>query len=181
MIDLKTAGSCLGPPPSSVYEPYANAVAARPNQATVPDGATFDNHLSASAPVSQPATPVANSARTVNVEVTYETFRLASSYYPGSTETKQLAPPFKVIASERDQRQCMPQPLPGDTRGLHEAIGAVQAVIEVASLSTSSVALYWRVEPGERPAPEEVREAAHWLEMLADALETDAVCKQRPH
>ncbi|MHC2412879.1 hypothetical protein ACVJGC_005470 [Bradyrhizobium diazoefficiens] len=45
-------------------------------------------------------------------------------------------------------------------------------MIDVASsTTTAAVAAYWRTRPAEHPTPEQVREAAQWLDMLADALE----------
>lgn len=94
---------------------------------------------------------------------------------------------FRGLALDR-LKSVMAQPVSVDPRYIYrpEDVAAAGFVyesvgIEASSLSTSSVALYWRVEPGKRPAPGEVRDAAHWLEMLADALETEIVSKQQPY
>ncbi|OSI77933.1 hypothetical protein BSZ21_02695 [Bradyrhizobium canariense] len=136
------------------------------------------SHLSMLAPVSQPAKPVVSPARTVTVHVTKEIVRLNAPYQVVTPEPKPLAAPLKLVTSKRE---CMTQPIAGETPRPIEAIGAVQALIEASSLSTETVALYWPFERGERPAPDRIREAAHWLELLADAVEAEALRKPQHH
>jgi len=54
-----------------------------------------------------------------------------------------------------------------ETSVLHEAVAAVQGVIAASSLSTDTVARFWSDD--DRPSPDQIREAAAWLEALADA------------
>lgn len=139
------------------------------------------DHLRMSGPVSQPATPVASPAKTLAVDVTYQTRRIVSPYTVLAPETKPSNAPLKLLTSERDQRECMRPPRPGETQGPHGAVAAVQAVVEVSSLSPSTVALHWSFERGEQPTPDKIREAAHWLELLADALEAETLRKPQHH
>jgi hypothetical protein len=59
---------------------------------------------------------------------------------------------------------------PPIVEGLPEAIIAIEGVIKASVLATDVVASYWQA--GDRPSPDQVREAAQWLEALAVALET---------
>ena len=69
---------------------------------------------------------------------------------------------------------------PFDTTPLHEAIAAVEGVIAASSLSTGTVALLWSGAV-DQPTPDQVREAAAWLETLADAMEQDQRPERQSH
>ncbi|MEY9754624.1 hypothetical protein ABIE73_002019 [Bradyrhizobium yuanmingense] len=138
-------------------------------------------HLSIRAPVSQPAKPLPSPARTINVQVTHETLRLASPYYRGTSEVKRLPAPFRLVTNETHEQEYMTPAKALQTHRPDEAIGAVQAVIEASSLPTRDIALYWQMKRGEPPSSEQLRKAAQWLDLLADALEADPDCKQRHH
>jgi hypothetical protein len=84
------------------------------------------------------------------------------------TKPSQLA---LVSSSERQQAPVNVSEPEFEMSKLHEAVAVVQAMINVASLSTTAVAAHLQTESHERPSSDQVREAGQWLELLADVLE----------
>jgi hypothetical protein len=117
--------------------------------------------------VSQAAKPA---SRYVTVRVVDRTNRVVVQHYVSAPEPPK--PTHLKLISSSEPEYDEPEPL--ETPALHEAIAAVEAVIEASSLATRSVASYWRSPPSNQPTPDQIREAAHWLEMLADAMEEES-------
>ena len=63
-----------------------------------------------------------------------------------------------------------PPPIDLSTTRFAEAVRAVDAIIEASTLSIDSVARYCE-DRAARPSPDQLREAARWLDLLADIVE----------
>ncbi|WP_439399268.1 hypothetical protein ACRQ5Q_17880 [Bradyrhizobium sp. PMVTL-01] len=117
--------------------------------------------------VSQAAKPA---SRWLPMKVTEETRNIVAPYYDTTKEdpVNSIRPPSLPKAQDPvNISPICPQP---------RAVAAIEAMIDVAaSTITAAVAAYWRTRSGEHPTPssDQVREAAQWLDMLADALEGD--------
>ena len=144
---------------------------------------TFERAVSSGA--INPAMTREQAVRYVTVPVTERITRIVSPMY--------VSPPkhLKLVTSEPEQHveehepdveecepdvveECEPEEPELDTTPLHEAIAAVEAVVEASSQATRSVASFWLQPPASSQiTPDQIREAAHWLEMLADAMEEE--------
>ncbi|QHP69444.1 hypothetical protein EI171_20435 [Bradyrhizobium sp. LCT2] len=112
--------------------------------------------------VSQPAKPTAS--RVLNIPVRMETRTIVAPVYSKKVEE---APPVVI----RPSYGATVEEEPHQTG----VVAAVQAMIDAASsTTTAAVAAYWRTRSAEHlPSSDQVREAAQWLDMLANALDID--------
>jgi hypothetical protein len=99
-----------------------------------------------------------------------------------SVATTSAAEPertMRVGVEYADTFKRTAEPVDMSSTRLANAWRAVDAIVEASSLSTDSVARF-TTETTARPSPDQVREAAQWLELLADALEKAPVQADAP-
>ena len=130
--------------------------------------------------------PANMASRYVTVKVSESTRRTVVPMYVVPEPPKPTH--LKLIASsepEHDEPEPLEpeqdEPEPFDTTPLHDAVASVEGVIAASSLSTGTVALFWSGSDDHQPTPDQVREAAAWLETLADAMEQDQRPERRFH
>jgi hypothetical protein len=123
--------------------------------------------LSAST-VSQIAKPT-----TLNLTIVKpEPAKLSYSLKVVRPEPTKLAYSLDINSPDVKLLRQQPTQEPPIVEGLPEAIIAIESVIRASSLATDVVATYWQADDRNRSSSDQVREAGHWLDALADALET---------